>query len=256
MNCQQIEKLIHAYHDGELDIGATVRVDEHLADCPRCAALLRNLSSLSAVLRNDALRFQAPPALRERIRAATAQAAQAESEAEVDTVTRQPWLRHSGWAIAAAIAIVGLILALQIPRRRADDRMIAEITSSHVRSLMANHLMDVASTDQHTVKPWFVGKLDFAPPVKDLRAEGFPLVGGRLDFVDGRPAAALVYGRQKHVINLFVWPAKSSGAAEPQAAESNGYHLVRWSNPEMSFWAVSDLNEKELLEFVKLWSAS
>ena len=252
MNCQQIEKLIHAHHDGELDISTTLQVDEHLAECPRCAALLRSLSGLSAVLRNDALRFQAPADLRQRIRAAAAQATPAESE----TAAHLPWFRHSGWAIAAAIVIAGSVLALQIPRRRADDRMIAEITSSHVRSLMANHLMDVASTDQHTVQPWFVGKLDFAPPVKDLRAEGFPLVGGRLDFVDGRPVAALVYGRQKHVINLFVWPAKSSGAAEPRAAESNGYHLVRWSNPEMSFWAVSDLNEKELLEFVKLWSAS
>jgi len=252
MNCQQVEKLIHAHHDGELDIAATVQVDEHLAGCPRCAALLRSLSSLSAVLRDDALRFQAPPDLRQRIRAAAAQATPAESE----PAARQPWSRHSGWAIAAAIVIAGLILALQIPRHRADDRMIAEITSSHVRSLMANHLMDVASTDQHTVKPWFVGKLDFAPPVKDLRAEGFPLVGGRLDFVDGRPAAALVYGRQKHVINLFVWPSNSPQGPEPRVAESNGYHLVRWANSEMQFWAVSDLNEKELLEFVKLWTES
>jgi anti-sigma factor RsiW len=252
MNCQQIEKLVHAHHDGELDIAATVQMDKHLAQCPRCAALMRSLSGLSAVLRNDALRFQAPAELRQRIRAAAAQATQAETEIAI----RQPWFRHSGWVIAAAIVIVGLILAFQIPRRRADERMIAEITSSHVRSLMANHLMDIASTDQHTVKPWFVGKLDFAPPVKDLRAEGFPLIGGRLDFVDSRPVAALVYGRQKHVINLFVWPAKSAGAAEPRSAESNGYHLVRWSNPEMAFWAVSDLNEKELLEFVKLWTGS
>jgi anti-sigma factor RsiW len=250
MNCQQVERLIHAYHDGELDIPASVQVDEHLANCPRCAGLLRGLSNLSAVLRNDALRFQAPAGLQQRIRAAAEQAAQAENE----VVSRPAWFRNPGWAAAAAVAIVALILALQFPRHRAEDRMIAEITSSHVRSLMANHLMDVASTDQHTVKPWFVGKLDFAPPVKDLRAEGFPLIGGRLDLVDARPVAALVYGRKKHVINLFVWPAKSSQGAAPSAAESNGYHLVRWSNSEMSFWAVSDLNEKELLEFVNTWT--
>jgi len=210
------------------------------------------VSELSAAVRNDALRFQPPPGLRQRIHAAVAQTAQAEGH----VASRQPWFRHSGWVAAAAVAIMALIFAFQIPRHRAVDRMIAEITSSHVRSLMANHLMDIASTDQHTVKPWFVGKLDFAPPVKDLRTEGFPLIGGRLDFVDARPVAALVYGCQKHVINLFVWPEKSSHGAAPSAAESNGYHLVRWSNPQMLFWAVSDLNEKKLLEFTKLWSAS
>jgi anti-sigma factor RsiW len=252
MNCQQIQKLIHAYHDGELDITATVQIDEHLADCPRCSEFLQSLSKLSAVLRNDALRFQTPPVLRQRIHAAIAQAAKAED----DVASRGSWFHRPGWAVAAAVAVVALIFALQVLRHRADDRMIAEITSSHVRSLMATHLMDIASTDQHTVKPWFVGKLDFAPPVKDLRAAGFPLIGGRLDFVDSRAVAALVYGRQKHVINLFVWPAKSVQGAAPHAAESNGYHLVRWSNLEMSFWAVSDLNEKELLEFVNLWVAS
>jgi anti-sigma factor RsiW len=253
MNCQHVQKLLHAYHDGELDIAGAVQVDEHLGDCPACAGLMRNLSNLSTVLRNDALRFQAPPALRQRMRVATEQAAEVES----DVGSRRPWFRHSGWAAAAAIALVALVFAFQIPRHGDGDRMIAEITSSHVRSLMANHLMDVASTDQHTVKPWFVGKLDFAPPVKDLRSEGFPLIGGRLDFVDAHPAAALVYGRQKHVINLFIWPERSSLGAAPRAAESSaGYHLVRWSNSEMSFWAVSDLNEKELMEFVKLWAAS
>jgi anti-sigma factor RsiW len=252
VNCQHIQKLLHAYHDGELDIAATVEVDEHLADCPRCAELMRSLSSLSAVLRNDALRFEAPPALQQRMRAETAQAARAER----DVASRQPWFPLGGWAVAAAIAIVALILVFQIPRGETDDRLIAELRSSHVRSLMANHLMDVASTDQHTVKPWFDGKLDFAPPVKDLRSAGFPLIGGRMDFVAGRGVAALVYGRQKHMINLFVWPAKSSQGAAPRAAESNGYHFVRWSNAEMSFWAVSDLNERELLEFVKLWTAS
>jgi anti-sigma factor RsiW len=252
MNCQQTQKLIHAHHDGELDISATVQLDEHLADCPRCAGLTRSLSTLSAVLRNDALRFQAPAALRQRIHAAAAQAAQTEG----NVTSRAPWFRSAGWAVAAAVVLVALILSFQIRRHDGDDRMIAEVTSSHVRSLMANHLMDVASTDQHTVKPWFDGKLDFAPPVEDLRTAGFPLIGGRLDFVDGHPAAALVYGRQKHVINIFVWPVKSAQGAPPRAAESNGYHLVRWSNSEMLFWAVSDLNEKELLEFVKLWIES
>ena len=245
MNCQQTQKLIHAHHDGELDIAATVQLDEHLSDCPRCAGLSQSLSKLSAVLRNDALRFEAPPDLRQRILAATAQAAQAED----DVTSRQPWFRRAGWAVAAATAIVALILALQIPRRAADDRMIAEITSSHVRSLLANHLMDVASTDQHTVKPWFTGKLDFAPSVKDLKSVGFPLLGGRLDYVGDRAVAALVYARQKHTINLFMWPASSPTARSPRATQRNGYHIVQWSDGRMDLVAISDLNEAELLQF-------
>jgi anti-sigma factor RsiW len=120
---------------------------------------------------------------------------------------------------------------------------------------MVTHLTDVPSSDQHTVKPWFDGKLDFAPPVKDLRDSGYPLVGGRLDYVSSRPVAALVYSRQKHLINLFVWPA-STGAASPSATVQNGYHLIHWANRGMTFWAVSDLNEKELLDFASLWPAT
>ncbi len=118
---------------------------------------------------------------------------------------------------------------------------------------MASHLTDVESTDQHTVKPWFDGKLDFAPPVRDLRESGFPLLGGRLDYVDGRPAAALVYGRQKHFLNLFVWPAKAAETESLKTAQRNGYNIARWSDGKMNYGAVSDLNETDLRVFVGDW---
>jgi len=245
MNCEHIERLLHAHHDGELDIAATVQVDEQLAGCPRCAGLLKSLSHLSAVLSDDALCFQAPPGLRQRIHAATAQAAKTEGH----VTSHQPWFRNSGWAVAAAVAIVALILAFLIPRPRADDRMIAELTESHIRSLMASHLMDVASTDQHTVKPWFTGKLGFAPPVEDLRSVGFPLLGGRLDYVGDHAVAALIYACQRHAINLFIWPAESSAFRSPHATQRNDYRIVRWSDGGMNLVAVSDLSEAKLREF-------
>ena len=249
MNCQQIQKLVHAHHDGELDAANTLQIDEHLADCPHCFGMLRQLSALSGALQNEGLRFSAPAGLRQTVRSTIAQTAAAESE----TAPSRRWFQQSGW-IAAAVVIAASILVLQIRPSRDDDRLRAELTSSHVRSLMASHLTDVSSTDQHTVKPWFDGKLDFAPPVRDLRESGFPLLGGRLDFVDGRPAAALVYGRQKHFLNLFVWPAKSATPKKLRTTQLNGYNLAQWSDGRMNFGAVSDLNETELRLFVSDWS--
>lgn len=250
MNCQQIQTLIHAHHDGELDAANTQQVDQHLADCPRCFSLRSNLETMRTQLRDDALRFRAPAALRSRLRATLAN-------------TRPPgwqvaraWLTRWRLRLAtAAIVLTAAGLALEFWPSPSEDRLLTEILSSHVRSLMATHLTDVASTDQHTVKPWFDGKLDFAPPVKDLRESGFPLLGGRLDYLAERPVAALVYSRQKHLINLFIWPAnRTDPALAPCALERNGYHLIRWTNQGMHLWAVSDLNEKELMDFALLLS--
>jgi anti-sigma factor RsiW len=249
MNCEHIRPLIGAHHDGELDAANTLEVERHLADCPQCFAQLRALGSLRAQFADESLRFRAPSDLRAKIRAAVA----AETAAEREPVpTRRNWLPFA-LPLAAAIVFAALLATQYLPRPR-EDPLLTELTASHVRSLMATHLMDVASTDQHTVKPWFDGKLDFAPPVKDLRDSGFPLLGGRLDYLDDRPVAALVYARQKHFINLFIWP--SAAAPEtPKAAVRNGYHLVHWVGQGMTFWAVSDLNEKELTDFAGLWPA-
>ena len=161
----------------------------------------------------------------------------------------------SSWSLRSAEA--GGRSSVQPPRAGASgaDVVVAEVVNAHVRSLQAEHLFDVQSTDQHTVKPWFLGKLDFAPPVADLAAMGFPLVGGRLDYVSGRPVAALVYQRQKHSINVFVWPASETSG--PDTARSvRGFHVHHWIRDGMSFWVVSDLNDAELSEFARALQSS
>ena len=188
MNCHEIHPLLHAYVDSELDLMPSLEVDRHLQHCAACAAMKRSLESLRANLRNADLAYRAPESLRARIRQSVA----AQSEEKPEHASR-PWM----WQLLAlgstGFAIVTLML--QPAANSSSDRLADEAISGHVRSLMAGHLMDVVSTDQHTVKPWFNGKIDFAPEVKDFAAQGFPLVGGRLDYLEGQTVAALVYRR-------------------------------------------------------------
>ena len=151
----------------------------------------------------------------------------------------------------AAVIIIWSIASFA-SRPSQEDVLAQEVVASHVRSLMANHLTDVPSSDQHTVKPWFDGKLDYSPAVKDLSPQGFSLHGGRLDYIGNRPVAALVYQRRQHSINLFVWPATQAPAPNGKASERQGYNVIRWSNAGMTYWAVSDLNLAELQQFVQL----
>ncbi len=163
------------------------------------------------------------------------------------------WWQWLKWGIpVAGTALIAFLLATALTRPSTDERLAQEVTASHVRSLMAAHLTDVASSDQHTVKPWFDGKIDFAPPVKDLAAQGFPLVGGRLDYLQNRQVAALIYQRHKHFVNLFIWPAPRSSNTTEKPAVRQGYNLIHWNQSGMTFWAVSDLNPAELREFVEL----
>jgi anti-sigma factor RsiW len=241
VNCSQIRKLLHAHHDGELDAAHAAQVDEHIVHCQHCFDLTRNLLTLRHELQSAALRFFAPTGF---LRAAITQTLRMER----DMTSASKRFRDWAWAIAATL-LVAAILAFQLRQPRSDDRLLADLTASHIRSLMANHLTDVASTDQHTVKPWFIGRLNFAPPVKDLYSAGFPLLGCRLDYVADHAVAALVYARQNHTINLFIWPAESSAVRSPSATERNEYRIVRWSDGRMNLVAVSDLSESELRGF-------
>jgi anti-sigma factor RsiW len=246
MNCQQAGPLIDFYADGELDAAGILELEKHFHDCPACALAWRNAQNLKKALKQDALFFTAPAELRRTIKA--------ELHSQLKTESRWNVLNWN-WLSAATTSIatvcLALLLTVTLTRPSAQQRLTQEIVSSHVRSLMANHVMDVVSTDQHTVKPWFNGRVDFSPPVKDLAAQEFPLIGGRLDYLGGRNVAALVFQRHKHVINLFIWPSKEKNSKPASFTPIQGYNLIHWSQAEMEFWAVSDLNKKELMEFVQ-----
>ena len=250
MACTDKASLLHGYLDGELDLVRSLELEEHLKGCPRCAEELESQRSLRTAIRSAGLYERAPQGLETRIRASLPR----ERTAKVT-----PFPRRVIWnwiAVAAAILFAVYLGWRTLPGLvgRSEAQLLAkEIVASHIRSLQASHLTDVFSTDQHTVKPWFNGKLDFSPPVKDLAADGFPLLGGRLDYFDGHSAAALVYQRRQHIINLFVWPEQGSDAT-PQFESVQGYKVLRWRRAGMGFAAVSDLNPGELRQLVSLFS--
>lgn len=209
--------------------------------------------SLRAALRDESLYLRPSEGFRTRVVAALRVQGVSAPAARASRQTQRIWMPT--WA-TAALLMVGVIAVWRFGPTTsgpsADDLLGQEVLASHVRSLMASHLTDVPSSDQHTVKPWFNGRLDFSPPVKDLAGEGFALVGGRLDYLAGRPVAALVYQRRLHVINLMIWPAPGEPDRSPTDATRQGYHLLHWTRGGMSYWAVSDLNEGEMKQFVGL----
>jgi anti-sigma factor RsiW len=225
-------------------------VEAHLRTCPACALASSNLQNVKKAVKHQAPYFNAPADLRRTVKA--------QLSALVGEPARPFWQWNwlTGATSGLAVACLALLLIVEVGRPSAQQQLAQEIESSHFRSLMGNHLMDVISTDQHTVKPWFTGKLDFAPPVKDLAAQEFPLAGGRLDYVNGRDVAALVFKRHDHKINLFIWPVKESDSAPAPLTPIKGFNLVHWAHGQMDFWAVSDLNEKELLEFAQAYAAA
>jgi anti-sigma factor RsiW len=256
--CATDKLLLHAYADRELDLVRSLEIELHLKACAECAQLLRSLETLGKALRSGGLYRQAPQPLRDRIVATAAE--ESDISGQPKPVREASRRRGVEWlAVAAAIAIVVLVGLRLIPglgTSRQDDLIAQEIVASHIRSLQPGHLYDVESTDQHTVKPWFDGKLDFSPPVCDLADQGFPLVGGRLDYIGNRAVAALVYQRRKHFINLYVWPEGNSDARiEPhdQGLESrDGYNLIEWRRGGMHLCAVSDVSPDDLKQFMQL----
>jgi anti-sigma factor RsiW len=250
MSCAETQELIHAYVDRELDLAHNLEIERHLRECPACAAFDRRLRALQSALKQGSLYFEPPQGLEGRVRSRLHRTGAVDRPART---RRMDW-RWAGIAAALFLSVLTTWrVAIFLHSPSAAELLTDEVASSHVRSLMAAHLTDVPSSDRHTVKPWFNGKLDFSPAVQDFAASGFPLVGGRLDYLNHRSVAALVYQRRQHVINLFVWPAPDASDAAVQTANRQGYHVVHWTRSHMNYWAASDLNPAELDAFAEMY---
>ena len=241
---ENIRELLHAYADGELDLANTRETERHLQSCADCRGTEGAIRELRSALTSGAPAYRAPAHLRRNVRAALRR------EAKSTRQTLSPWLMFATGAAFAAV-LVGAVLFQTMPGTRGN--IVDQVVASHVRSLLAAHLVDVVSSDQHTVKPWFDGKIDFAPEVRDLSANGFPLAGGRLDYLDGKTVVALVYQRHKHPINLFITPASTNRDTSPTVTSRRGYNVFSWTRGGMNYWAVSDLNQDELRQFTELF---
>ncbi|HEY5913223.1 MAG TPA: anti-sigma factor [Verrucomicrobiae bacterium] len=239
MNCTESRQLLHAQADNELDVANSLELERHLQACAVCAAEREAVQSLKKALRESPLRCNAPESLRNELRRIVLGRADRPPRSLFQSLLLWKSLAFG----AAAFALLATLTRSGISGR---DQFLEEAISGHVRSLMAEHLTDVTSTDQHTVKPWFNGKLDFAPTVKDFAAQGFPLVGGRLDYLNGRAVAALVYRRNKHLINVFVWPAANNAISGVQ--HLRGYSVISREAEGLRYCLVSDLNQQELAE--------
>jgi anti-sigma factor RsiW len=244
MNHNEIRELLHAHVDGELDLISACEVEQHLRDCAGCRREEEQIRGLRDALTNGAPAFRAPAHLRRNIRAALRR----EDSGERKDFSFWPIFAASA---AFAVLILGLVI-FQTSKTLREGAIVDEVIANHVRSLLATHLVDVASSDQHTVKPWFDGKVDFAPEVHDFAMSGFPLAGGRLDYLDGKTVVALVYQRNKHPINVFIVPAIAGGDSSPTLSMRRGYNVLSWTRREMTYWAISDLNETELRQFASL----
>jgi anti-sigma factor RsiW len=237
--CHLGENRLSAWLDDELDALTSADVERHLAACTECAARADVLRTLSRAVRAEPpLYFSAPPTLQRQIRAALAR------EANVPAHTR--WLPITRRLAVAAAILLAAFIGWALPHNPPTSTLATEVLSAHLRSLMADHLLDVPSSDRHTVKPWFAGKIDFSPDVRDAAADGFPLQGGRLEYLDGRTVAALVYRHDKHLINVFVWPTRDATGATPISASLNGYQTLHWTANGLTYWAVSDASESTL----------
>jgi len=250
MECLHYRDALDARLDGELTPDEARDVDRHLATCANCAREYETLSATHRLLSENLMRYAAPDVLKARIRGAIAEAAAAPREARRAPV----WWR----AVAAGVVIAAASSALTVAavNRGRPDTAADELLASHIRSLQPGHLTDVVSTNQHNVKPWFNGRVDVSPSVPNLDSLGFPLVGGRTDYVRARAVPVMVYARRQHMINVYAWPAASADASPPNDLSRNGYHFVTWRTGGIEYWAVSDLNAAELHAFVATYTAA
>ena len=241
MNCELADTTVHGYFDGELDAERSAEFERHLERCAQCQAALEGIESLSKRLQQASLYEPASAALRERIHQ--------QLGSRTDAARRQPWSFKAWFLIpaSAVLATAAFLVALFLVQTHAGtERITAELIDAHVRALQPGHLTDVQSTDQHTVKPWFDGKLDFIPPVNDFSDHGFTLVGGRLDVLEGRNVAALVYSRRKHLISVFIWPSADKPRDFTGSGSKRGYNWITWKSGDMQFYLVSDVSPADL----------
>jgi anti-sigma factor RsiW len=239
--------LAQADFDGELDAAEAADLAEHRAHCAACQQAYTALAAVRDAMRAPELYEGAPPSLRRFVGTLA-------SPAPARVASRLAWWRRpvAGFGLGAVLAAALLLLVV----RPVPPEMVDRVVDDHVRALQPGHLEDVESTDRHTVKPWFEGRIDFAPPVKDLAAQQFPLIGGRLDALDGRTIAALVYRHGAHPIDLLVWPSAGAADTAPTTATRQGFTVVHWTERDMTYWAVADIDRAQLEEFVRLWRAA
>jgi anti-sigma factor RsiW len=251
MRCSDCREALTSYLDDELMTAEASEVREHLATCAECDREHRALVGTSLLLREKLVHHPAPDVLKARIRSAIAQPHAFESPraSRPIPVGRPRWLLFA--AAGLVIAVASSALTFVATRQGASHTAASDVLASHIRSLMPDHLTDIVSTNQHNVKPWFNGRIGLSPPVPNLDSAGFVLVGGRLDYVEGRSVAAVVYSRRQHVINVYAWPTTESPTTATRETSDRGYHLVQWRADGVEYWVVSDLNRAELDQFVK-----
>ena len=248
MQCDRTRPLLPQLIDGALGPMRRWFVTRHLAHCAACSAQLEDLQSMQAAIRSNLPYHRAPPGLAARI---GAMLPREEVPAPSRSRLRLPAFAFAGSGLAGALAGVALTL-LVVGGGASDDTMLRSVIGSHIRSMMADHLTDVLTSDQHTVKPWLSARLDVSPAVRDLKDEGFPLIGGRLDYVDGRPAAAVVYRHDKHIINLFAWASPGKPDTGFHDESRQGFNVVTWRAGGITYYAVSDVEADQLAKFAKL----
>jgi anti-sigma factor RsiW len=253
MNCEDLEMYLCAYLDDELEVAESLRLERHLTECRACRQVQEAQLTLRSALRDPSLYFQPSANFTNRIALAVRLHAKKEARPESAWFDwfRMPSLRWVSAAMLVIMITAATLLIFNSLRSSHEQLMASAVLTGHIRSLQAGHLVDVPSSDRHTVKPWFQGKLDFAPPVPDLSELGWVLIGGRLDYLDGRPVAAVIYQRRMHNINVFVWPHRGSADATIQQENAQGYQILHWNGADMTYWVVSDLNRDELMDFAR-----
>ncbi len=235
MTCKETQLYMDGFLDRELDLVRSIDLEKHLHDCRQCSDLHRSRLAMRAAL--APLRYEAPASLKRTV------------QSSLQKSTRKQKIDWIALGAIAAILTIGFMMFIRPDLNRVQHAVV----DSHIRSLIPGHLTDVPSTDQHTVKPWFAGKLDFSPPVQDFSAEGFPLIGGRIDYFDNHPVAVVVYRKNQHTINVFAWRS-TENARIKRTASDHGYNIVQFAKDGIEYWVVSDLNSEDLGRFVKLLS--